>query len=37
MVVRYEYRCPNCEYEFLANEPFPVCPKCGFDLKEENE
>jgi DNA-directed RNA polymerase subunit RPC12/RpoP len=38
MVIRFEYKCPECGYEFLANNPSPACPKCGFsweDIEEE--
>lgn len=34
MVIRYEYRCPECGYEFFADNIYPECPRCGYIDKE---
>ena len=38
MVIRYEWKCPECNFEFSTNEIKPECPRCGYQVKEvENE
>jgi peptide subunit release factor 1 (eRF1) len=37
MVIRYEYKCPECGCEFLVNKTLPTCPKCGFSWKDMEE
>ncbi|MFO7820053.1 MAG: hypothetical protein R6V17_07415 [Halanaerobacter sp.] len=33
--VRFEFTCSYCGKEFVANEPKPVCPSCGYDYATE--
>lgn len=37
MVIRYEYICPECGYEFLADNIYPECPRCGYKVEEDDE
>lgn len=37
MVIRYEYRCPECGKEFLANSIYPECPRCGWKEQEKGD
>jgi len=35
MVIRFEFKCPECGNEFFADNIYPKCPRCGYKDKDE--